>query len=173
MIQLKNTTDKQTFHIPRTVMKTNFTSGNEVKDVSITQNGTYQIVPSDGKKAIRTVNLDVDIKFDSEPYFNEGFNAGVADQKEKLESISITKNGTYHKEDGYNQIDVDVTPVLQNKEVTYITNGEYSVTPDEGYDGLDEVKVTVDIDVSNVPFRVPATLRFGESTIDKFPDNWD
>ena len=117
--------------------------------------------------------MDVDIKFDTEPYFNEGYAAGVADQKEKLESIAITKNGTYNKEDGYNQIDVDVTPVLQNKEVTYITNGEYSITPDEGYNGLDELKVKVDVDVSNAPFRVPVTLKFGKSTIERFPDNWD
>ena len=62
MIQLKNTTDKQTFHIPRTVMKTEFVSGNEAKDVSITENGTYQIHPSKGKKSLSIVNLNVNVE---------------------------------------------------------------------------------------------------------------
>lgn len=62
MIQLKNVTDKQTFHIPKTVRKTDFTSGNEVKEVSITENGTYQILPSKGKKALSTVNLNINVE---------------------------------------------------------------------------------------------------------------
>ena len=62
MIQLKNTTDKQTFHIPRTVMKTEFVSGTEAKDVSITENGTYQILPGKGKKALSSVNLNVNVE---------------------------------------------------------------------------------------------------------------
>ena len=67
MIQLRNTTDKQTFHIPKSVRKTDFTSGNEVKDVSITQNGTYQILPSKGKKAMSAINLNVDIEVKLDP----------------------------------------------------------------------------------------------------------
>ena len=67
MIQLKNTTDKQTFHIPRTVMKTEFVSGTEAKDVSITENGTYQILPSKGKKAMSAINLNVDIEVKLDP----------------------------------------------------------------------------------------------------------
>ena len=67
MIQLKNTTDKQTFHIPRTVMKTEFVSGTEAKDVSITENGTYQILPSKGKKALSAVNLNVNVEHKLDP----------------------------------------------------------------------------------------------------------
>ena len=62
MITLKNISDKQTFHIPRSVMEAEFVSGYETKDVSITSNGTYEIRPSKGKKALSAVSLDVDIQ---------------------------------------------------------------------------------------------------------------
>ena len=59
--------------------------------------------------------------------YDEGFNVGygqgktdgINEQKSKLESISITENGTYTKEDGYNHIEVNVPDL----------NGSY----DEGY----------------------------------------
>ena len=44
------------------------------------------------------------------------YNEGVNEQKSKLESISITENGTYTKEDGYNQIEVNVIPKINVKE---------------------------------------------------------
>ena len=67
--------------------------------------------------------------------YNEGYAQGKTDgineQKSKLESISITENGTYTKEDGYNHIEVNVPDL----------NGSY----DEGYnqgkiDGVNEQK---------------------------------
>ena len=49
----------------------------------------------------------------------ESYNEGVQSQKSKLESITITENGTYSREDGYNEVVVDVPDL----------NGSY----DEGY----------------------------------------
>ena len=51
--------------------------------------------------------------------YNQGKIDGIDEQKSKLESINITENGTYSREDGYNEIVVDVPDF----------NGSY----DEGY----------------------------------------
>lgn len=190
-------------------METEFVSGYEAKDVSIGRNGTYQIVPGSGKKALSAVNLDVNVKLegqdkevtykengsytieaddgypglntvevevniDTDTYFDRGYAVGAKEQKAKLETLDITENGSYYKADGYKEINVNVPEAsfnAQSKEVTYTENGEYTITPDAGYDGLKEVTVTVESDLSNIPFRVPSTLRFGESTIERFPDN--
>lgn len=40
--------------------------------------------------------------------YSIGYSSGVNDQKAKLTSITITENGSYSREDGYNEINVDV-----------------------------------------------------------------
>ena len=44
------------------------------------------------------------------------YNEGVNEQKSKLETINITENGVYSKEDGYNHIEVNVPPKINIQE---------------------------------------------------------
>ena len=78
--------------------------------VELTTNGTTIFDDSNitGYKPVEiSVNVDVGTAYD------DGYNTGVADQKGKLESISITENGTYSREDGYNQVKVNVKGRLE------------------------------------------------------------
>ena len=61
-------------------------------------------------------------------------------------TISITENGTVDVSQYANaEVNVSATPNLQSKSVTYTENGTATITPDEGYDGLSSVGVTVDV----------------------------
>lgn len=62
-------------------------------------------------------------------------------------TLEITENGIYGVED-YENVDVDVTAppsTLQTKNVTITTNTTTEVEADEGYDGLDKVNVTTNV----------------------------
>lgn len=65
---------------------------------------------------------------------------GVNEQKNRLTSISITENGEYSNEDGYNEITVDVQPNLQEKYVN-VTDNNTTVTADEEFDGMKSVEI--------------------------------
>ena len=61
-------------------------------------------------------------------------------------TISITENGTVDVSQYANaEVNVSSSPSLQSKSVTYTENGTVTITPDEGYDGLSSVDVTVDV----------------------------
>ena len=61
-------------------------------------------------------------------------------------TISITENGTVDVSQYANaEVNVSSSPSLQSKSVTYTANGTATITPDDGYDGLSSVDVTVNV----------------------------
>ncbi|MBQ1758967.1 MAG: leucine-rich repeat protein [Prevotella sp.] len=133
--------------------------GGEVhnQDKTITENGTYTYdegytglgevvveVPQD-EPVLETLNVVENGTYT--PSGNmDGYDEVVVDVPQAtLGELSVTENGVYEPTsvDGYNRVEVDVNPPLQDKTIT--TNGTF--TADSGYYGLDEV--TVDIDTVN------------------------
>ena len=95
---------------------------NQDKRVVFTENGTYTI-DYDPTTYTGLGNVEVNVNIDVDSYYNNGYSQGktdgISEQKSKLETINITENGTYTKQDGYNHIEVNVPDL----------NGSY----DEGY----------------------------------------
>lgn len=108
----------------------------------VTENGEYIITSSaDGLSRV-----DVSVNIDTQSYYNEGYSngktVGIAEQKAKLDSSTFTSNGTYTREDGWDQITINVNNVNnQNKTVDSSTNSQ-SVTYDNGYTGLSSVTIS-------------------------------
>ena len=63
---------------------------------------TATVVPDAGYDGMTKVDVD------ATEYGTSKYNDGVLAQKAKLTEINITENGTYTKEDGYNNVVVDV-----------------------------------------------------------------
>ena len=110
-----------------------------------TENGEYVFTSSqDGLSRV-----DVSVNIDTQAYYNSGYSAGetagiaegIAEQKAKLTSETFVRNGTYTREDGWNEVVVDIEGIaLQSKTVDSSTNSQ-TVTPDSSYYGLSSVTV--------------------------------
>ena len=111
---------KENWVAPVTVIR------NQDKRVVFTENGTYTI-DYDPTTYTGLGNVEVNVNIDVDSYYNNGYEQGKTDgvneQKSKLETINITENGTYTKEDGYNEIVVDVPDL----------NGSYDEGHQDGY----------------------------------------
>ena len=119
--------------------------------LEVVQDGEYTFtknLPTYGEGEIyKTINVNVpDLNGSYDDGYGQGKTDGINEQKSKLETINITENGTYSKEDGYNHIEVNVPTeaVSCNLEDKWVTpsmndrdsNGFIVVRPSEGYDGL-------------------------------------
>lgn len=145
-----------------TYIEVELTAKIQEKEVDITDIATL-VKPDSGFDGMSSVFVDAQPLYDAayiEGYdegredgeavsFDLGFEAGVKMQKAKLESISITENGTYTKEDGYNNVVVNVPDlngaysdgyddgIVDGKEIGY--NQGYGIGIEEGYqNGLTE-----------------------------------
>lgn len=78
----------------------------EYKEVEYTENGDYTITPDEGYDGLSEVAVSINVA--SGGGYDEGYEDGVADQKAKLSTISVTENGTYTRSDGYSAITVNV-----------------------------------------------------------------
>ena len=97
-----------------------FLNTNTGELLEVARDGSYTFTEGQVKygegELYKTINVNVP---DLNGSYEEGKTDGINEQKSKLESINITKNGTYNREDGYNKIIVKVPDL----------NGSY----DEGY----------------------------------------
>ena len=142
----------------------------------ITENGGYVFESAaDGLSRV-----DVSVNIDTQSYYNEGYSngktAGIAEQKAKLDSSTFTSNGTYTREDGWNEIEVAVTTVNnQNKTVDASINSQ-TVTYDHGYTGLGTVTVnpyTVQHKASEDVFTYVSSDSRGDLAVVKPDKNYD
>lgn len=80
--------------------------------------------------------------------YSDGFVDGEQAQKNKLTGITINQNGTYQREDGYNNVIVSVPQTQynsQSKNYNLTSNGTTTITPDAGYDGITGGTISVNV----------------------------
>ena len=130
-------------------------------DITITESGVY--TKDDGYKTV-TVKVEGGIPEEElqqmlqeamdEGYqdgyaegVDDGREDGIAEQKEKLESTTFRDNGTYTREDGWNEVIVQVdvpSMVLSSIDLEVKNNGSYEYEP-VSVDGWNKINLVVDV----------------------------
>ena len=141
---------KITVNVPQTGASIN----NQTKIVEVEENGDYTITYDNGYTGLEEVNFKVDVsgytQEDLDDAYESGITSGITYQKSLLQDITITHNGEYTNENGYSAITVNVPQTgesiyNQTKSIEYSGNGEYTLTYDEGYTGLEAVNINVNV----------------------------
>jgi surface protein len=183
---------------------------NQDKKVEFTENGVYVIdYDSTLYTGLGKVEVEVNVETDGsyEEGYNDGFDKGVDkgidEQKSKLETITINENGTYTKEDGYDEIIVNVIDTNGSYQEGYLdgeTDGYNDGLADGIADGIEQQKsklesititengtytkedgynsIIVDVEgsgggVAKVDVASLGGLKFGYSTFSEVPEIFD
>ncbi len=122
----------------------------ESGEANYTENGEYTLTP----KGDGFSKVDITVNVDTETPYNEGYAAGetagiatgkaegIAEQKAKLTSGTFVSNGTYTREDGYNEVTVNVPSDVNNQDKTVDPLlKQFTITADNGYSGLGQVTI--------------------------------
>ena len=141
-------------------------TSDELKVLEVTENGIYdglfkQVdvnVQGGGKEPVlETLNVKDNGTYRPNTGV-DGFDiveVNIPKEIHNVTSKSITENGVYNSEgdDVWNEVSVNVPEKTFNTKSitrTYTSNGQYSIETPDGYDGISDVSVNV-----NVPERVP------------------
>lgn len=119
------------------ILKMQINDQSENKYIFSTENGEIELIP-----------LSVIANGEYIPEEGQAFSkVTVAVPATVIEKLNITENGTYEASSGhaYDVVTVNVQPILDILVDTVNENGTYVYEPNEGYDGLEEVRVTVSV----------------------------
>ena len=132
-------------------------------DIHIVDNGVYEAengykkvtvevekgIPEDELQQMLQDAMDEGYQDGYAEGVDDGYEDGAAEQKEKLTSVTFKDNGTYTREDGWNEVTVEVEiPTIETEtlSVELKSNGNYNYTPTT--DGYSSVSVIVDVPTS-------------------------
>lgn len=124
------------------ILKMQINDQSENKYIFSTENGEIELIP-----------LSVISNGEYTPEEGTAFNKVTVSVPETvIEQMNITANGTYEASSGhaYDVVTVNVQPILDILVDTVNENGTYVYEPEEGYDGLEEVCVTVSVPQPNL-----------------------
>jgi surface protein len=99
------------------------------------------------KQTIHIPRTEINSKVVVIKSYDEGYADGIVEgkklQKLKLTNLAVSENGVYKREDGWNEVKVDVPdiPSKTQQKTLYVTKNTDVVLPDEGYDGLSQVNI--------------------------------
>lgn len=99
------------------------------------------------KQTIHIPRTEINSKVVVIKSYDEGYADGIVEgkklQKLKLTNLTVSENGVYKREDGWNEVEVDVPEILlKTQEKTVTVSKDVSVVlPDSGYDAMTKVSV--------------------------------
>ena len=104
----------------------------------ITENGEYVVTSAEDGLS----RVDVSVNIDTSSYYDSGYSDGQAAQKALLDTSTFTENGTYTRENGWNEVTVLVEGTVNNQDKTVDSSTvSQSVQADSGYTGLGTVTI--------------------------------